>query len=226
MMPERKLTPRQLIKQQRILAAALKVFAELGYSAASMDAIALEAEVSKPTLYLYFGSKEHLFEAMMVVGRDAMLEPIEHSTGDMVRDLQDFAWHYADIVMRPAFLSLARLIIGEAQRFPDVGRAYQKAGPDKSLHGMISYLESQRQKGRLIFEEAELAAQDLWVLILSVPRNKALHIPDEVPDRAEIRRYLENGLRVFLKAYSTDPHSDLACLAEITAKKKVAKRAR
>ncbi|NMD07851.1 MAG: helix-turn-helix transcriptional regulator, partial [Phyllobacteriaceae bacterium] len=50
-MPERKLTLRQLEKHQRILTAALKVFAESGYSAASMDAIAIAAEVSKPTLY-------------------------------------------------------------------------------------------------------------------------------------------------------------------------------
>ena len=40
-------------------------------------------------------------------------------------------------------------------------------------------------------------------------RNQALHVPDALPDRAAVKRYIDNGLRVFLKAYSTDPTSDL-----------------
>ncbi len=213
MKAERKLSPRQLAKQQRILAAALKVFAEAGYSAASMDAIALEAEVSKPTLYMYFGSKEQLFEAMMVAQRDVMLEPFEHPSGDMAQDLLDFAWHYADVVMKPELLSLARLIIGESQRFPEIGRAYQKAGPDRLLKGIIAYFDTQRGKGKLVFEDGELAAQDFWALILSAPRNQALHVPDQIPQRPHIRRYLENGLRVFIKAYATDVNKNLGELA-------------
>lgn len=215
MMPKRKLSARQLAKQQRILSAALKVFSEAGYNAASMDAIAIEAEVSKPTLYMYFGSKEQLFESMMVAQRDLMLEPFENTSGDMVGDIVDFAWHYADVVMRPEFLSLARLIIGEAQRFPEIGRAYQKAGPDKLLNGIIAYFEAQRVQGNLAFEDGELAAQDFWALILSAPRNQALHIPDEIPSRATVRRYLENGLKVFIRAYSTRIENDLGHLAEI-----------
>lgn len=215
MMPERKLTIRQMEKHQRILAAALKVFAESGYSAASMDAIAIAAEVSKPTLYTYFGSKEQLFESMMLAQRDVMLEPFENTSGDMVCDLIDFAWHYADVVMQPEFLSLARLIIGESQRFPEIGRAYQKAGPDKLLHGIITYFEKQKLRRNLSFEDGELAAQDFWALILSAPRNKALHISDDIPGRPEVRRYLENGLRVFIRAYSTHIEEDLGHMAKV-----------
>jgi AcrR family transcriptional regulator len=39
------------------------VFARRGYHAASMDEIALEADISKPMLYAYFGSKEGLYVA-------------------------------------------------------------------------------------------------------------------------------------------------------------------
>ena len=51
--------------------------------------------------------------------------------GDMVDQLHRFAWRYADTVMQPELLSLARLTIGEVQRFPEIGRAYQTAGHDK-----------------------------------------------------------------------------------------------
>lgn len=203
----------RLNRERAILDAALKVFAAQGYSGASMDAVAAEAGVTKPTLYSYFPSKESLFQAMMLAKRDVMLDVFEHpSDQGMVADLLIFAWAYADTVMRPEMLSLARLIIGEVQRFPEIGRAYQASGPDHLLRGIMRYLDGQRDDGRLEFEDTELAAQDLWGLILSAPRTLALYLPDAQPDRATLARYIHNGMRVFLKAYSTAPGPDLAQL--------------
>ncbi|MGE0279102.1 MAG: TetR/AcrR family transcriptional regulator [Rhizobiaceae bacterium] len=205
-------------RERRILAAALKVFSEVGYSGAAMDAVAIEARVSKPTLYQYFESKEALFSAMMLGERDQMLGVFHHPSGKgMVADLLDFAWDYADTVLRPDLLSLARLIIGEVQRFPEIGRAYQEQGPDRLLRGIMDYLEGRRAEGRLVFDDAELAAQDLWGLILSAPRTQALYMPDRPPGRAEVARYLNNGLRVFLKAYSSRPTEDLATLEALVS---------
>lgn len=206
----------RIARERRILDAALKVFADKGYVGASMDDIAADAGLSKPTVYQYFPSKEELFTAMLTQERDLMLAAFEYrSAREMVAELYDFSWQYADIVLRPEMLSLARLIISEAQRLPEVGRAYQASGPDRVLTGMMDYLSRQRQVGRLEFDDAELAAEDLWGLILSAPRNRALHIPDAVPDHAGIDRYIRNGLRVFLRAYSTRPDRDLATLTTL-----------
>ena len=46
-----------------MLDAAIEVFAEHGFPDSSMDAIAARAEISKPMLYLYYGSKDELFSA-------------------------------------------------------------------------------------------------------------------------------------------------------------------
>ena len=206
----------RILRERRILDAALVVFSQKGFVSASMDDIAAEAGLTKPTLYQYFPSKDELFTAMMTEERDHMLESFEYpSASGMVAELYAFSWHYADVVLRPDMLNLARLIIGEAQRLPDIGRAYQASGPDRVLAGMIAYLERQRAAGRLVFDDAELAAEDLWGLILSAPRNRALHIPDAVPDSATIERYIRNGLRVFLRAYSTAPDKDLAALSSL-----------
>lgn len=203
----------RLNRERAILDAALRTFAAMGYSGTTMDAVSAAAGVTKPTLYSYFPSKESLFQAMMLGERDQMLDVFEHPSGQgMVADLVVFAWAYADTVMRPDLLSLARLIIGEVQRFPEIGRAYQASGPDHLLRGIMRYLEHQRGARRLIFEDAELAAQDLWGLILSAPRTQALYMPDLQPDRAMLSRYIFNGLRVFLKAYSASPADDLAQL--------------
>lgn len=50
-------------KRSRILDAAIEVFGAEGFDAASMAVIARKADVAKGTLYLYFESKERLFEA-------------------------------------------------------------------------------------------------------------------------------------------------------------------
>jgi AcrR family transcriptional regulator len=51
------------LRRTRLLDAAGRVFARLGYEAASVEDIAFEAGVGKPTVYRYFASKESLFEA-------------------------------------------------------------------------------------------------------------------------------------------------------------------
>ena len=54
------------IREQQMLDSAIRVFSDLGYRSASMDAIARDAHISKPMLYLYYGSKEELFAACVV----------------------------------------------------------------------------------------------------------------------------------------------------------------
>ena len=54
------------IREQQMLDSAISVFSELGYRSASMDTIAKHASISKPMLYLYYGSKEELFSACVV----------------------------------------------------------------------------------------------------------------------------------------------------------------
>ncbi len=57
------------VREQQMLDAALATFARRGFRDTTMDAIAAKAEISKPMLYLYYGSKDELFAA--VVQREA-----------------------------------------------------------------------------------------------------------------------------------------------------------
>ncbi|MFW0788267.1 TetR/AcrR family transcriptional regulator [Gordonia sp. CPCC 205333] len=51
------------VREQQMLDAAVTVFADNGFRETSMDSIAAKAEISKPMLYLYYGSKDELFAA-------------------------------------------------------------------------------------------------------------------------------------------------------------------
>ena len=63
-------------KRRQIIAGARALFLAQGFDAASMDAIARKAGVSKGTLYVYFESKEQLFEAIVEDERGAQAEQI------------------------------------------------------------------------------------------------------------------------------------------------------
>ncbi|WP_171112575.1 MULTISPECIES: TetR/AcrR family transcriptional regulator [unclassified Streptomyces] len=51
------------VREQQMLDAAVQIFGQRGYIAASMDDIAELAGVSKPLVYLYLNSKDDLFTA-------------------------------------------------------------------------------------------------------------------------------------------------------------------
>ena len=52
--------------EERILEAAKTVFIRKGFDGASMEDIAAEAEITRPSLNYYFRTKEKLFSAIFV----------------------------------------------------------------------------------------------------------------------------------------------------------------
>src|SRR5205085_6392843 len=68
-------------REQLILDVAGQVFARGGYHSASMDEIAQLADVSKPMLYAYFGSKEGLYAAYIDRTGRELLERLLKAAG-------------------------------------------------------------------------------------------------------------------------------------------------
>jgi pimeloyl-ACP methyl ester carboxylesterase/AcrR family transcriptional regulator len=195
---------RQREKRDRIRQAAHDEFCENGFDGASMDRIAARAEVSKPTLYQYFGGKDALMDAVLDVAQLQIVAPLLSEEGPLVDRLWRFAWGYADVVLRPDMLSLARLILGEAARRPENAIAYHQSGPARAFDGLVSFVTDAVAAGELDTDVPDLAAQNLWSLILSGPRDYYLHHVDERPSGQELLNSIGHGLFVFLKAYGTD----------------------
>jgi AcrR family transcriptional regulator len=64
------------VREQQMLDAAVRIFGQRGYMAASMDEIAELAGVSKPLVYLYLNSKEDLFTACIRREAGALVEAV------------------------------------------------------------------------------------------------------------------------------------------------------
>ena len=71
--------------RRRLLRAAIKLFAQQGFHAVSVDAIVDLAKVNKRMVYHYFGSKDALFEAALVEV-DGRIESIEFHAVGLGRD--------------------------------------------------------------------------------------------------------------------------------------------
>lgn len=78
----RQLTPREL-KRQRILRAAIDVFASKGFFAARMTDVAHKAQVADGTLYLYFEGKEHLLVSIFDDVLSRFIERLRHELANL-----------------------------------------------------------------------------------------------------------------------------------------------
>ena len=121
--------PRKLAGPDEILAAALRVFAETGYSRARLEDVAREAGVSKATLYLYFDSKQAIFEALVrsavvpnVERLEALVTGAQGSSADLLHTLVQAIGR---VVIESELSAFPKLIIAEAANFPDLAQFYR-----------------------------------------------------------------------------------------------------
>lgn len=152
-------------KRQTILDAARAMFLRDGYAATTLEAVAAGAGVSKMTLYRHFGSKEVLFEALvrgMAEGIDE-LEGLEAQSGDAHARLRAFGVAFARSLMRPEALALYRMIVSEAERFPDLARLFQDRGRAQAQGWVAALLREERG---LDCDEAATRARDFDAMVL------------------------------------------------------------
>jgi TetR/AcrR family transcriptional regulator, mexJK operon transcriptional repressor len=199
-------------KHTAIMGAATALFLRDGYRNTSMDQVAADAAVSKQTVYKHFEDKEQLFREI-VLGVSANSEAIitdmtsvlQSSDIDSIADLRtiltDLARRYIDGVLRPHVLALRRLIIAEAERFPDLARVYYEQAPARGIEVIADALCRYQEQGLLEMDDPHLAAAHFAYLALAIPQDKAQFCPNERPSPSERDRLAMAAVRVFLAAY-------------------------
>lgn len=199
-------------KRRAIVDAARTLFLQRGYAGTSMDDIASLAAVSKQTVYKQFGDKHQLFIELIttdIAHSETSTHPLieaMHDSTEVESDLQRFARAHLADVMKPPLLRMRRLLIGEAERFPELAQAWYDNGPVRSCEIFARWFRALDQRGLLRVEDAALAAQHFNWLVLAIPLNKAMAYPLDEPvfAKAELDHYADEGVRVFLAAYGHD----------------------
>lgn len=197
-------------KRREILNAAAEVFLREGYVGASMDEIATLANVSKPTVYKNFTSKEALFVEVVTSMTNSTSDHVHNLPLPEVEDvagyLEEYALRQLTAVLTPQLMQLRRLVIGEVSRFPDLARVLWEYGPQRAMAALAGVFEHLAKRGLLSLDDSVAAASHFNWLIMSGPLNRVMLLGDEaIPEPAELRRQAVDGVRVFLAAYGKDP---------------------
>ncbi|HUA77364.1 MAG TPA: TetR/AcrR family transcriptional regulator [Acetobacteraceae bacterium] len=192
-------------KQRDIAEAATRLFMAQGYAAVSMDAIARAAGVSKATLYAYFASKDRLFASLIGTACTRTgTTSLEFSEGEV--DLRGALTQLGDRMLRfmlePQSLAIYRVVMAEAARFPELGRAFYDRGAGASRRRLAAWLEQQMQAGRLLARDPGLAAEQFVGLLRTHLHMRALLGIDPPPSDAEIETTVAAAVETFLRAYA------------------------
>src|SRR5438034_5802813 len=133
-------------KRRQIIDGARAVFLAQGFDGASMGEIARRAGVSKGTLYVYFDSKEALFEAIFEEESRLQAEQVfalDSSDHDVEAVLTRLGCAYVRFLCRPGGLSPLRTVISISERMPAIGKRFYEAGPATGVARLCRYLEDQ-----------------------------------------------------------------------------------
>jgi AcrR family transcriptional regulator len=191
-------------KRRQIIAGARALFLAQGFDAASMDAIARKAGVSKGTLYVYFDSKEQLFEAIVEDERGAQAEQIfalDADNHDVAAVLTSLGSAYVRFLCQPAAASAIRTVIAIAERMPELGRKFYEFGPMCGIGRLAAYLEAQREAGILSIDDCEIAAGQFLDACQSTMFKPVLFGAKEPPTEERIRHVVGTAVKTFLAAY-------------------------
>jgi len=144
-------------KERAILDAALDVFAESGFAPARLEEVAARAGVAKGTIYLYFPSKQALFEALI---RTGIGEPIEAAGAEaaaldlpfeaVVRGLFARMRHQILATRRKEII---RLVIAESGRFPELAEFYYREVVARGMALLRAAAERAVARGELSSDE-------------------------------------------------------------------------
>lgn len=195
---------REELHQQRrdkILQAARRVFLEKGFARAPVDDIARAARVSTGTVYIYFETKDRLFEAitdLALAPFEGMFDEIGQMTDGPEAVLTRFAEVYFQFLSEPEVQSTYRIMTMEAPRRPDMGvRMHQTS------HRMIGavlrrQLTRLHEAGDLDIPEPSVPAR----LFQGMIEHSALTIPLlSGPPLHPAPTYCAEAVRVFLAGY-------------------------
>ncbi|GMN14985.1 TetR/AcrR family transcriptional regulator [Altererythrobacter sp. MTPC7] len=194
-------------KRQDILAGAQRVFVREGFDGASMEEIAREAKVAKPTLYNHFRDKSSLYVAVvedaLTKTRDAILPP-------SIRDLPAkeaiklLAQRLTIMFGRDDdVLKLCRICIGGYERFPLGSSTFMQHGPRRGTDQVSELIELWRDRGEVSCTDPKIAAQQLSEMCKVGIWDPRLYAERDKVPLEECERVAEEAVLTFMARYFT-----------------------
>lgn len=151
--------------RERILAAARKIFLDSPPEHATMDAVAQEAGMSKKTIYREFKSQVELLGALLLENvADMGAFPAPQPDEDIELKLYGVLVRMVTHFTSPRSMALARLMISEVRRYPELMNAAKPKGFPREL--LANWLASPAVRARFAIEDPDDAAAMLFGMVM------------------------------------------------------------
>lgn len=167
----------------RILAAAKDLFAEAGFNAASMNAIAERAGVSKANVFHHFKSKNALYLEVLKTACNesgSQIDQLGSGSGTLVERLREFSQSHLTNILRDETIS--RLIQRDLlENGPQHGKELAEQVFGQHFASLVEILRTGQKKGEL---RAQVDAAMLATLLIGADvfffqsREVLRHFPD------------------------------------------------
>jgi len=203
-------TSRSERKRQAIIQAATEVFLRHGYLGATTDEVAARASVSKQTLYKHFADKEHLYAEVILGASVGVSDALSSAAASTLQDVPDvrkalraLADSFLSLLLQPDYVRLRRLVIAEADRFPDVGTAWFESTFDRTLVILGEAMQRLADRGLLQnLSDPTRAAYQFAGLVMYQPMNQVMFAgTDAIPPADKLDRMADSAVDVFLAIY-------------------------
>ncbi len=195
-------------KRAAIIDAAAAIFADSGYSSASIDAIAARAKVSRQTVYNQIGEKDKVFKAVVedVTQRSsarffAVLDSFPDAPTDLEADLAAFAKRLLKVaVCEDCGRWLFRILSLEGARHPELFTSWREYGPGRKYPALAARFAQLAHGGYLQLDDPSLAARQFMALVMAdVRADLQLGLPIA---ESELDGLARNAVQTFLKAFA------------------------
>jgi AcrR family transcriptional regulator len=182
--------------------AASRMFHDIGYSATSVADIAQRAGVSTKTLYRLFPAKSDLFESVCAERIERFM--LEANTGqapltDMNASLVHILEAFGRLTLDPDTIAIYRLVVTEADRFPEVAAAFYKRAILGTAKVIDGWIDSRRQTGEILIGDTSTAGGMLRGMMMFEPQRGVMLNQRKPPSLEEVRQRAELCADIFIR---------------------------
>lgn len=205
--PARPAFPKASGKRAAILDAAKRAFVRDGVGAVSIDGIAMDAGVSRQTIYNQLGDKDQLLVAVIedvTTRSSAQLMSVVATFPEKPDDVESALTEFGIRLLGRCMCdldgrALAWLMEREAKRHPDLFATWKAYGPGEDWPIISACFARLARDGYLDLDDASVAARHFVALInADLPKEDG---PCSRPSEAALRKAAATGVKTFLRAF-------------------------
>ncbi|UOD31038.1 TetR/AcrR family transcriptional regulator [Massilia violaceinigra] len=194
-------------RHNNLIETAGQLMLKHGYGKVSLETIAREAHVAVRTIYVKFGGKAGLFQAVLLANRSRFFtaSEVEQDMRPLRQVISEFSLQFFDMITAPEALSMQRMVIAEAASSPELSVSFYEAGPRQTRDMLTRYFARDDIRAQL---REDLALELIPTFLLNCVQGEYFGrflFQPVAQAREEVEKALEQRLDLFYRSVLRAP---------------------